>query len=198
MAGRLLHRQLLERLQADANSYFEVDAVDVAIGTDQPADLLHYVCARVTSGASLKALSLELSASVGRPISYERLMRFLYDRYAVESVDSAIDAARVRASHVLADESLEIADAATPETAQVARVKVNQRNWLAERYNRKQYGQDKGASVNVQVNVASLHLEALQRIEASVVSQGEGAQGDSKSLPAGEVVQAVDGGQTDA
>jgi len=184
MAGRLLHRQLLERLQADANTYFEVDAVDVAIGTDQPADLLHYVCARVTSGASLKALSLELSTSIGRPISYERLMRFLYDRYAVESVDSAIDAARVRASHVLADESLEIADAATPETAQVARVKVNQRNWLAERYNRKQYGQDKGSTVNVQLNVSTLHLEALQRIEASTVLQADSTKALSDGTPA--------------
>jgi hypothetical protein len=66
----------------------------------------------------------------------------------------------VRAAHDLVDEALEIADNADPEYVQKAKLQVQTRQWTAERWNRKDYGQ---AKAEVAISISGLHIEALKR-----------------------------------
>jgi DNA-directed RNA polymerase subunit F len=68
--------------------------------------------------------------------------------------------ARVRAAHDLVEETLEIADNADPEYVQKAKLMVTTRQWTAERWNRKDYGQ---AKAEVAISISGLHIEALKR-----------------------------------
>lgn len=68
--------------------------------------------------------------------------------------------ARARAAHALVDEALAIADAADPEYVQKAKLQVQTRQWTAERWNRKDYGQ---AKAEVAISISGLHIEALKR-----------------------------------
>lgn len=68
--------------------------------------------------------------------------------------------ARALAAHALVDEALEIADNADPEYVQKAKLQVQTRQWTAERWNRKDYGQ---AKAEVAISISGLHIEALKR-----------------------------------
>jgi hypothetical protein len=91
-----------------------------------------------------------------------------------------IASARRDGAHALMSQTLDIAD----ETAEFALVdplrsaeqRIKVRQHLAARLNREDYG-DQGKGVNVSVNIAGLHLDALRRqapraIEADVI-EGE-------------------------
>ncbi len=68
--------------------------------------------------------------------------------------------ARARAAHDLVDEMREIADNADPEEIQKAKLMVQTRQWTAERWNKKDYGQ---AKAEVAISISGLHIEALKR-----------------------------------
>jgi len=194
MPGRSLDADLTAALQAAANEYHDINPVDVSVGLSSHADLLDYVMARIESGTTMKKLAAELSEDSKRDITYSKLVRFLMSRYDEARVNQALDVARSRASHCYVEDALSIVDAPAYDSVSVqqARAKANQRNWMASRYNPKAYGSQQGAQVSVQLNVSTLHLEALQRIEASTVPQAQVAQGDSHALPAGEAVAPTD------
>ena len=84
-----------------------------------------------------------------------------------------VSRARARAANQLAAEVLEIADAATPETVNVARLQMDGRKWVAAKWNPAAYGEQKGPSVVI--NVGDLHLRALKQpsitIESTPVDQ---------------------------
>jgi hypothetical protein len=71
--------------------------------------------------------------------------------------------ARARAAHDLVDETLTIADEADPEETQKAKLRIQARQWAAERWNRKDYGQ---AKAEVAISISGLHIEALKRRHA--------------------------------
>ena len=73
--------------------------------------------------------------------------------------------ARALAAHDLVDEALEIADNADPEEIQKAKLRVQTRQWTAERWNRKDYGQ---AKAEVAISISGLHIEALKRRHSDV------------------------------
>lgn len=62
-------------------------------------------------------------------------------------------------AHSFAEDALEIVDGANAGTIAVDREKVRVRQWLAERWNRKDYGEEKAGPV---INIQNLHLSALQ------------------------------------
>ena len=63
----------------------------------------------------------------------------------------------------LVEEGLNIVDEADDGSVQAARLKAEQRRWMAERYNRTEYGKQ-DATVNV-VAIGSDFLDALKRVE---------------------------------
>ena len=57
--------------------------------------------------------------------------------------------ARIQASHALVDEALHIASNATPENERASRLKVDTLKWTAGKFNKVDYGEDKAATVNI-------------------------------------------------
>lgn len=66
----------------------------------------------------------------------------------------------------LVEEGLEIVDGADDGSVQAARLKAEQRRWMAERYNRSEYGKP-DATVNV-VSIGSDFLSALKQVEEEI------------------------------
>ena len=71
--------------------------------------------------------------------------------------------ARELAAHALADQTLEIADSATPEDVQVAKLRTDIRLKLAARHNRAYFGESQSPLVSI--DLGSLALDALRRRE---------------------------------
>lgn len=177
MAGRARANALREELAKRLAEYFEPEE-----GEPQPT-ALDYVCARVEGGTTTKALAQELTQSIGYEVDYAMLIRHLSAAFGAERTDQEIDTARARASHLHVETALEIVDEPQHDAAGVSRAasRARQRNWMAERQNRKGYGQDKGVSVSI--SVGSLHLDALRAATARVSAVPE-----QHALPSGSAV----------
>ena len=70
---------------------------------------------------------------------------------------------RARAADSLVGQMIEIADETEIEEVNKARLRVQTRQWVAERWNPAAYAQNKMPSV--QVNLSGMRLDALRRIE---------------------------------
>jgi len=70
---------------------------------------------------------------------------------------------RARAADNLVGQMIEIADETEIEEVNKARLRVQTRQWVAERWNPAAYAQNKMPSV--QVNLSGMRLDALRRIE---------------------------------
>jgi len=77
-----------------------------------------------------------------------------------EARAAALARARARGGQSLAEETLEIADSATPQEAQVAKLRVDTRRWLASKMN-EDYG-DKQQPL-VTIDLGSMALDALRK-----------------------------------
>ena len=186
MAGRARTQALKDELQRLTLDYFDIDPVNVAIGAQSMPSHLDYICANVESGISTTKQAASLAATHGFHISYERLMAYLREEHGREAVESSLREARSRASHCIAEEALGIVDAPADDSVSVqrARNRAHSRYWLAERYNGKDYGGNKG--VNVAVSITSLHLSALQSVTNIVTDGAQAASigsGDTRALP---------------
>ena len=73
---------------------------------------------------------------------------------------------RAQAAHVLAEDALEILDEASPASISVDRERARTRQWLAERYNRAEFG-DNSKQANVTLNVGQLFLDAMRAPRAA-------------------------------
>lgn len=71
--------------------------------------------------------------------------------------------ARARAADELVTETLSIADRSDPEHSAHTRVRIQARQWVAERWNRKAYGTHSGPSITL--NITDLRLNALRHAE---------------------------------
>jgi hypothetical protein len=74
---------------------------------------------------------------------------------------SALRAARALAASAFAEETIKIADSAEPATSQVARLRIETRQWLAARWGREVYGER--SVPNVQLNLAQIHADTIRR-----------------------------------
>lgn len=74
---------------------------------------------------------------------------------------AALARARTRGGQSLAEETLEIADTATPQEAQVAKLRVDTRRWLASKMAPDDYGDKQQPLVNI--DLGSMALDALRK-----------------------------------
>lgn len=81
-----------------------------------------------------------------------------------EARAAALARARARGGQSLAEETLEIADIATPQEAQVAKLRVDTRRWLASKMAPDEYGDKQQPLVNI--DLGSLALDALRKRSA--------------------------------
>lgn len=98
---------------------------------------------------------------------------------------AAYKRARIGAAGLLAEQVIEYADSSTPETAAADKLKIQARQWLASRWDRDTYGESKAPQV--QINLATLHLDALRQRSATLNSgtvRHSGTDNTPKQLPA--------------
>jgi hypothetical protein len=170
MAGKPRRRALIRALEKRARAHFECDLEMLPDGST----ILDYAIAW-TEGASgndnptLTALAASLSLELGWLVTRPELTRVLESVFP-EETGTALDSARQRASHTLAEGSLDILDApaATPSDASRAKNRAEFRRWLAGVWN-DQYREKKG-DVNVAISLAALHLDALRSRSPSTVT----------------------------
>lgn len=78
-----------------------------------------------------------------------------------EARTAAYARARVRAGQSLAEQTLDIADSASPQEAQVAKLRVDTRRWLASKMAPDEYGDKQQPLVNI--DLGSMALDALRK-----------------------------------
>lgn len=149
MAGRPLRRLMLTELERRATE----------AGLDGPLDVVYEW---VAAGQTLKDLAFDVSKSVRREISPGTLSLWIH---STDEGRKMIAEARLIAAAMLAEEAMGYIDDAdeTKEAIAKAKAQADIRMWLAERWNRKDYGADKN-NINVNViNTGQLHLDALRQ-----------------------------------
>jgi hypothetical protein len=135
-------------------------------GVDDDAEVqpttLDYVCNWLENARTLKSLAIEIEGKLHVEVSPAMLQRTLDARYGQENVSRDFDTARSRASHNYAEDALAIVDQPADSQVEVSRAasRARSRQWLAEKYNARQFGSSK--DVQVAINIGSLHLAALQ------------------------------------
>lgn len=154
MAGRPQRRAIAAELARRALEYFEGD-------TERTP--LDYACAWVSDGGTLLKLAADLSDTLAFEVRRERLSAYLYETY--DDAEPRLTSARARSSHTHAEEALEVIEGQAFTSAEVAdkRERARVRLWLAERFSPDLQLKREGG---VTINVASLHLAALQAVQA--------------------------------
>jgi hypothetical protein len=108
---------------------------------------------RLSEGETI--LSLARSLEISHSAFYDWIER------GGEERASALARARARGGRSLAEQTLEIADAATPQEAAVAKLRVDTRRWLASKQAPDEYGDKQQPLVNI--DIGSLALDALRK-----------------------------------
>lgn len=124
---------------------------DIKMLSKLPEDM---VWSMLEAGKSLTEICLELG--IGR----RALERWIDDN---DPDGDKIARARARAADELVTETLSIADQSDPEHAAHTRVRIQARQWVAERWNRKAYGSQSGPQITL--NIQDLRLNALRHTE---------------------------------
>lgn len=176
MAGQPKRRAMIDMLEQRTRDYFEWD------GTTPQPTTLDYVAVWIEDGKTLKELAFDMGQALGYEIGRERVSAYLRDAFGTAIVDETLANARTRASHSMVDDTLHIADTATPEQHQTARVRINARQWVAEKLNRADYGSVKQLSVSGSIGL--MHLTALQAVPARATAIVTGTP--QQQLPAGD------------
>lgn len=173
MGGRPQRRAMLAELERRTREYFETPE-----GEAPAESILDYVCARVADGCSLRELAEAVALDVGFAIPRERLVTLLEHVFGAD-VEHKLTLARTRGASALVDEALVIVDEVQDSNEELtrARNRANQRNWMAERADRKAFGRQPDGA-NVTISFGDLHLQALQSLPIP------------QALPHGETVEA--------
>jgi hypothetical protein len=113
---------------------------------------------RLSEGETI--LSLAKSLGVSHTAFYDWIER------GGEARASALTRARARGGRSLAEQTLEIADSATPQEAQVAKLRVDTRRWLASKQAPDEYGDKQQPLVNI--DLGSMALDALRKRNVTI------------------------------
>ena len=108
---------------------------------------------RLSQGETI--LSLARSLEISHTAFYDWI-----DRGGAERAD-ALARARARGGRSLAEQTIEIADSASPQEAQVAKLRVDTRRWLASKQAPDEYGDKQQPLVNI--DLGSMALDALRK-----------------------------------
>jgi terminase small subunit-like protein len=133
----------------------ELDARTRARWPDEPDKThLDYCADWQANGQLLRTLATQLDCSPSMLSEYLRI------NFGAPRVRDVMSRAREEAAHQLAEQSIEVVDGASANEAGLASAQARSRQWLAQSWNREDYG-TKGASVTI--NVGSLMLDALRQ-----------------------------------
>ena len=129
---------------------------------------LEYVADWVESGKTITQLkdSINESLEVEEEQGCTRAMLSRYVNRELEGLDTLAEA-RAEGSHGMAESAITIIDEPAEDKVQAAQRKTQaeMRLKLAGFWNRKEYGEQRGPDVNVNLNLGELHLDALRHRE---------------------------------
>ena len=144
---------------------------------------IEWFCNEIQSGVKVAAIARELSTSSGQIYAWLK---------TDEDYWPAMRDARANLAHTLVDEAIEIADKSKRADSGVTRERVGMRKWMAERYNRKDYGQpDKQATV--QVNIGQLHLRSMKKYREIEEAEIEVIESGHKDVTPSDVTKSLPG-----
>jgi len=130
--------------------------------------VLEYVADWVECGKTLTDLKDDINAKL-KVEEEEGCTRAMLSRYVNKELDGleALAEARAEGSHGMAESAIGIIDQKADNKVEAAQFKTQAeiRLKLAGFWNRKEYGEQRGPEVNVQVNMGQLHLDALRHRE---------------------------------
>jgi len=113
---------------------------------------------RVASGQTVVSLCAEIGVSAGR----------FYDWVnKSEERIAALARAREVSAHSLIEQTADIVDMATPDDVAVAKLRAENRWRMAKAFNKAQYGDQSGVTVNL--SLGDMALDTLRKRPASVV-----------------------------
>jgi len=123
---------------------------DVKLLNKMPEDM---ILTMIEAGRSIAEICIDLGVS-----------KRAFDIWIDENdMSSKITRARTRAADLMACETIKIADAIEETNPARPVQRIRTRQWLAERWDPKTYGQQKAAQITV--NVQDMRLAALRHVE---------------------------------
>jgi hypothetical protein len=123
---------------------------DVKLLNKMPEDM---ILTMIEAGKSIADICIDLGVS-----------KRAFDIWVDENdLSSKITHARTRAADLMACETIKIADAIDEDNPARPVQRIRTRQWLAERWDPKTYGQQKTAQITV--NVQDMRLAALRHVE---------------------------------
>jgi hypothetical protein len=163
LAGRPRERALVLELEQRARVHFE----------GEPHTILDYVCEWLADGKTMRALGNELSDKVNLDLSHAHIMAALTRHFDKAEVTERLAEARERGAYAMVDDAVEDAVRVKhKDDVPAVRVRNDARFWTAQRFNRRNLGEPK-PGVNVTLNVAALHLDAMRQRSTERVSEAE-------------------------
>lgn len=164
MAGRPMRRRMLIELDRRAQEYRN----EHELGAEFTS--LDYVCEWVAGGATMRDLirDMNTTAELGMDVGSG-----LLSSWVNSSKEGKVKMAEARAiaSHILAEDGMDILDEADEDRDALTKAKARSdyRRWLASVWNPKQYGNQQ-PQLAVNVNLAQLHIEAMRKREIPTVA----------------------------
>jgi hypothetical protein len=155
VAGQPRKRAMILALDQRTRIHFE----------DDEHTSLDYVDQWISGGGTLIQLAREIeeddSAAAG--LLAQHITRYLHSIFGEAAVTARIQLARQRGAHALVEKNLDTADTVKgKDDVPAAKLQIDTRAWLAGKWNRPELGESK-AGVNVQINVAQLHVDAMRK-----------------------------------
>lgn len=107
---------------------------------------------RIADGETMQAIAKEIGCSRG--------LLYMWLKTDPEKQEQ-FRQAREMSAHAHAEDALQMADEAmNPVMAPLVRERVQHRRWMAEKFNKQEYGKQNDPAI--QINIGELHLEALK------------------------------------
>lgn len=97
--------------------------------------------------------------------AYSRQMVYAWIHAGGEEREKKWDEAKEIAAYIHAEEAGEVLDGArviNSAEASLVKARSEYRKWLAQKFNRRTFGDDAGSKVDLQLNIGQLHLDALR------------------------------------
>lgn len=153
---------------------------------------LGYVCGWLSGGKTVVQLAEQMTTALKFEITRDTLRRAIYALDTEANVNERLQVARQAGAMILAEEAKSIADDVEAKRDEIAkaRLQVDTRQWLAGKFDRAQFGDQKG--VNVNVNIGQLHLDSMRRVNAERRVPLPGLVGPAIPDGVAEVVEILD------
>lgn len=158
MAGRPRRQALIIELEKRTREWAQTHDEEQAGIYDH----LDYAESWIASGKTLTKLADDIGESVGFELSRDMLKRYLSEGRKDEA-NKRLAEARNDGAFGLVDQAMQLVDDANTsdkEKLTKAKMQAETRLWAAERYNKRDLG--KAADVQINLNMNTLHLDALR------------------------------------